>query len=766
MNFSDPVKVQSVIETLQRADLIRSTNRALVTSQFNGDPPYTRAEADANKIFCNVNWLEGTNILHQAQRQYANAFLKPGQFFNVTLEDAPASKEAEWSHAVTAAINRPLKRSRPYLHTQRSKFAGVTLHGVGPQMWEGPHAWRPYYVGMEDLLIPTDTEQTLDNLTHFARRRRMTPGELFRKTVAKGKHVDKGWRMATVRKVLDFYRDCDANPHRWSWVREPERLAELWKQNQMYYESDAVPVVWLWDFYYMEEPGDGDAPDATPWHHCITLGSEDGLAGIDTNTEFLYKSRRPVASSLSHFLHIQYGDGNNKPPFLHHSTRGLGFLLYNVVSMMNRLRCQFTQHVFEQMMQLLRVADPADRARAEQIVLFHKGVLPDGVSIVPAAERFQVDSALVNQLMSGYKQLVGESASAYTQEIDTGTSKERTKFEVQALVAQTSALLSSMLVLAYEQETYAYREICRRFCLADNRDPDVLRFRADMKRAGVPDAMLDSDRWEIEPEQVNGGGNKMLELAQTREAMSLRPVMEPEAQEEVLHDYLLALTDNAKKAKRWSQRKGPRATDASHDAELAFGTMMASGLPMQVKSGLSHVEQVETLLARMAATIQRIQQTDNMGSMRDLLGLKAVAKYVSDHIAKIAEDKGEKQRVKRYTDALGRMGNLAKGFAQRLSQKMQQANGRPDPELAAKLAGDAALTRQKLASKEVADRQKLASKERASAADEQRKNAATRAEIARGNARTAAELQSDTMLATVEASRAANEPTDDDEGGD
>ena len=121
---------------------------------------------------------------------------------------------------------------------------------------------------------------------------------------------------------------------------------------------------------------------------------------------------------------------------MYHSIRSLAFLTYELLWTMNRLRCQWTQHVFEQMLTIFRVTDPADRSRLEQVVFDAPwGIIPEGLNFVTAAERYGVDANLVAGLKDEYARLVGNSTSAYTQSPANVMKNERqTKFEMQALM--------------------------------------------------------------------------------------------------------------------------------------------------------------------------------------------------------------------------------------------------------------------------------------------------------------------------------------------
>lgn len=738
---------------MKNAEILRAKNRSLINNLYNGVPPYTEAEVRDNKIYVNVNWKEGTNTLHSARGQYENAFLKPGNFFKVQLDDAPMDKQDEWSRVITQQINKIMKRSPAYLHTQRSTFAGVALHGVGAKMWEDDQTWLPFFVGIQDILMPTDTDLTMENLQYFAVRRKYKPGDLYLKVFKRSReNVDPAWNVELIKKILDGMKDTNFNPNNYNWSNHPEQMAEIYKQNVTYYTSDRAPDVWLWDFYYKEVGEDGK--DAG-WYRGMIQDTDCASSTVSTNEsnsnplQFVYKPIKPFADNLSKIIHFQFGDGNNVPPFKYHSIRSLGWLLYDVLQLMNRLRCQFTQHVFEQMLLLFKVTDSTDRARIQKILLFDKGIIPDGTSIVPAADRYQVDTGLVGMLMGNLKQLITESSSSYTQAIDTGTEKERTKFEVEAIMSQISFLMSSMLNLAYFQEYFAMLEICRRFSRNPSENFDVKKFRANCIKFGVPAKYLDSDRWTITLEQVLGAGNKMLEIAQARELRGMRPTLDPGAQREVDRLYISSLTDNPRLAD-FLVPDAPKVSDSTHDAELAFGTLM-QGIPMTMKDGLNHHDQVKTLLRLMGGVIKQITSADNMGTPEQVAGLQNVAQYIGQHIQIIAEDETQKEAVKEYTDILSNFMNFVRGFAQRQAQQAQ-AGGDPEAAAAAQaLAAQQAKDNQTLHQKDQAHQQKILQRQQEFEQRQALDTAGTAADIERQNATAIADAHATSMKAAATA---------------
>lgn len=89
MSFKEPSRVWNVVSAMLEAEQPRSRNRARINATFNGNPPYSEEEARDNKIQTNVNFLEGTRIIHAARQQFTNAFLKPQNYFSVGLDTGP-----------------------------------------------------------------------------------------------------------------------------------------------------------------------------------------------------------------------------------------------------------------------------------------------------------------------------------------------------------------------------------------------------------------------------------------------------------------------------------------------------------------------------------------------------------------------------------------------------------------------------------------------------------------------------------------------------
>ncbi len=324
------------------------------------------------------------------------------------------------------------------------------------------------------------------------------------------------------------------------------------------------------------------------------------------------------------------------------------------------------------------------------------------MQFIPAAERFQVNAALVELGLKDNQQLISENSSSYVQNQNFSRDKvEKTKFQVMAEVNAMTSLVSAGLTQAYAYQTFEYREIFRRFCRKESKNADVRKFRAACLKQGVPEKILVPEAWDQEAERVMGAGNKTLEMAISEQLISMRQLYDPEPQRKILRDVTLAITDDPARADALVPEQ-PHISDSIHDAQLTAGVLM-QGLPVAVKSGINELEYIPALLTSLTTLVKKYQQT-GMAPPAAIEGMQNIAQHIAMHIQILAQNKEEQQKVREFGDALGQLENYIKGFQQRLQQaqeKAQQQNGQGgmDEKDKAKIAATMATaqTKQQLA---------------------------------------------------------------------
>jgi hypothetical protein len=738
MNFKNPADVSGTIRAGDEVERVRGLNRARINSAANGMPPLTEAGCKQWGLNVNFNTNELAIQLQHARRQYSDAFLKSNNFFNVTLPLAPKDKRDDWGAFITTKLNKVLKDSLDYFELVRSKFSCVACHGVGAQMWEDPESPVPTYVAIEDLRLPTNTRCSFDNTDWFAVRKSYTPGELAIKAL--GPNASKGWNVPVVKAMLDnVFRNSyqTVTPNYWD---TPEKMFELVKQNAGLYTSDQAPIIPLFHFYFKN---DEDLSNVY-WQLKIIpdYNSPSNVIGSDPS-EFIYESKGPFAQNLSEILHVQFGDLNNKAPFLYHSVRGLGFLLMEPCYFSNLMLCREIQHAFENMNMWVQINDPSDRSRAQKMEFINKGIVPAGVKIVPQNERHQIDSTFVQAVRANLRQLQAEAAASYTQDIDNGTGKEMTATETMARVNMVNALMSGLINTAAHYERFSYMEICRRFCNKKSEDKIVRKFQNQCLKFGIPADQWDSEDWDIQVEVSLGGGNPTMAQAQSSALMELYPQLQPSAQQVVLHKRVLAITSDPNLARQVVPNDNKQINDGQEWAISIFGTLM-QGVPIPINDRLPAVDQGEMLLGMLAGKISNCEQNGNVCTASELQGMSAVSGYIGQLQQIIAQNTMMQPVAKEMGDVLGKLQNVMKGFAQRLAEQQGQGDNGQQAELL-KAQSKAEITQANAAQKMHHKEQSfLLSEQRKDAtvtADQKRKDAITIAEIGRTEAKHAQELE-------------------------
>lgn len=746
---------------MRLADWPRAKNRARINDLFNGAPPYSDEEQQQNRILTNVNDLSAPHMSMAARGQFGNALVTPDPLINIELDYGPVFKRREWAMTITAEINKRLKNSLEFQEEEESTFAQVVLHGIGPAHWQDRYCPYPEARGIEDVLVPSETLRSLTNLQFMAIYRSYTGAELWKLT--HGPRTDPAWNMPLVDRAVDWV-DQEAMTlygTKWPEIWSPEKMAERRKEDSGIYMSDAIPTIDTFDVLYWDDDGKKagwkrrvilDAwgnPGVGGAGGIVTTGSPDdkvaGKYGLGERSEFLYDSGdRIYSNKVGEAMHFQFGDASAVAPFRYHSVRSLGFLLYAVCHLQNRLKCKFHDHVFENLIQYFRVANPADAERLSKVDLVDRGIIPDGLGFVKQEERWQVNAETVQMGMEINRQTMAENSASFTQDFDFEKEKaEETATRTMAKVNSTSALVGSMLNRAYNYQKFKLMEVCRRFCIKNSRHPDVRSFRLECLKKGVPDEALNVERWDVSPVRVIGNGNKMLQVAMMDKIMAVvYDKLDPDAQKEMVRLYIAVNSNDYDLANR-SVPEQKQISESVHDAQTCLGTIL-EGLPVTLRRGVNHTEYIEVWLHAMALLIKQVEAKGGMATPEELLGLQNLGMHIGQQIQLVAQDKTEKQRVKKYGDDLKNLMNMVKAYAQRLQeQRGKQQGGGMDPKDAAKIQATILTAKtkaqlaseshaQKTAQRQIAFEQKIKQDAVQHRADMAKKDLETAANIKRG----------------------------------
>ncbi len=694
MKITSSAEVEMLCYQMRLADFTRGQNRALVDDLMNGVPPYSDDEVAANQIKVNVNYLEGTRIATDARRQFSNAFQKPGRYFSMATDCGPGHKRSERGLTVTNELARIMKRSNRYFECLRSKFALLVMHGIGPAVWQDRDRWCNKPLGISDVMLPSSTLLTMEDTPFAAFYRTFTYPEFMRLT--KGPRPDPGWNKPVVEACIKWLDEETLKllGNNWPDVWTPERYHERIKESGAFYAGDLVPTINAWDFYYYSDDG-----KQSGWKRRMVLDNWSMPTGnppastriVNTATEsakgnFLYNpGDRIFANQLSELVSFQFADLSAVAPFRYHSVRSLGFMMYSLLHLQNRMRCRFSESVFEALMMYFRVKGSDDYQRALKVELVNRGFIDDTIEFLKPEERYQVRADLVELGLKENAFMISQNAAPFTSDVNRAQDVEKTKFQVMSEVSAMTSLVQTALMQAYQYQEYEYKEIVRRFMRKDSKDPDVREFQARVVKHGVPLGMLDPNLWELTPERVVGAGNKALELAIAQQLMQFRSMYDPGPQREILREVTLAVTDDP----GLTQRLVPperKISNSVHDAQLRFGSLM-QGVPVSSTDTSNHTEVVESLLDNLSMYVKRILDTGGTVSDQDqLIGMMAVGQHIAQEIAIIEVNETEAERVRSYNEALKNIMNHVKAFVERFAEAQQETNGEAGPGAAEEMA--------------------------------------------------------------------------------
>lgn len=696
--FATPSDVLKIVINIEQSMLPRAVDMATIDGQFNGSRPFTVEEEKEHQIQVNTNFLEGYKIAQSGILQMNSALLYKERLFDARCLGGKATKRREYAEKFTINLHTPLKRGRSgkrFLYMMQNRDAALTLHGVGALWWANDFAWMPKFVPIGDLLIPTDTPLEMsDGLGYFGVNSWLTPYQFWQMTQQEN---SVGWDKELCRTILGTLQNIqNYGPDYWD---KPEKMESLWKQRSAYLNSDAVPKIKMTTFYNQDNEG--------KWFRKAIV-RENQAVGITSgfSDKFLYESKEPFAGSIDQILHLQFGDGSVVAPFKYRSVRGLGVLLFSLVELMNRLRCQFTQAVFLDLIPLLRIANPTDRDRPRMLQMQPYGEVDEGISFVPKEERHQPNYQLVDTAMAEFRQLMSENSASYVQDIDNGSQKEMTLGEAQIRLQSVNKMVASMLMAAYEQEVFLYEELIRRFLSKTATDPEVKTFQEKCRADGIPDELMVAENWQVAVTRAFGAGDQTLAQQEVTALMQIQSQLDPQAQRTVRRQYIATMTRNPDLAAELVPQEPEKVTSGRAAAEDVFATLML-GVPVGLREGIEQQDYVVAMIQMMGEVIQRIQGSDNVGTPTDVLGLNTCANDVSGHIQILAKDKSEAEFVTGAGKQLGKLMNECKGFEQRQQQAAQQQAG-PDPETMAKIQQDQLLAETKAQNSQKSADQKLA----------------------------------------------------------
>lgn len=764
MEFNDARQLDQITSDLVFADWPRGINRGQIAALADGEAPLTEEEAEEANVKTNFNDLQQPSLLHECRMTFYNAFFQQGQYITCQSDHpwVPRHKRASWSKIVEHETNRPLIEDVNYDQMMQSKFATLSLHGIGPAIWRNTYEVVPDPLSVSDLLVPTNTLRGFKNLPLIVIRKSFTGMEFENLVLAEKR--DPGWNMDYVKRCLKWVDEQMRSglDRTYNEYYNQERWEQEGKQEAGWLGADRVPTIDVFDIYGFVEASSSRGNESgwvrriiiDPWSNSgpsnIQPTRRDRKIDKFNKSSFLFTSRdKPVADDWQNIVSCQYADLSAVAPFMHNATRGLGWLTYALCHVANRFMCRTLDSGFEQLMQYFKVNSKDGVQRALKVELSNMGFIDPTITMIGQNERWQPNANYTEMVSGKISQAIEDRVRGWTQQMQPGNAKtEKTKAQWIGELQQMTAMVGAAINLAWRYQKWEDREVFRRLLIPNSKDPMARRCRERCMRQGVPERLLNEfEGWIVEHERMMGQGNQTLALTIASQILSMAGRLPPESQQKANWIYLNALTHNAQLASELAPEQPVAVTSSSQQAVNDYNSC-ANGVEPEMVPGTNEIEYIVRALKLAETKVGAgLKSPQKMIPAKDLQALSPYVQDIGKHVRILAMDKQQAKLVKAFVKKLTQIAAQLKAFGQRLQaamkaqQKQQQGNGGGGGELAAKVmpAVIAAKTKAKIKEEEAAQRRKH--KDIAFAQEIQHKGVRAKADVAAKDLTTAAEIR-------------------------
>jgi Asp-tRNA(Asn)/Glu-tRNA(Gln) amidotransferase C subunit len=336
--------------------------------------------------------------------------------------------------------------------------------------------------------------------------------------------------------------------------------------------------------------------------------------------------------------------------------------------------------------------------------------------------------------MATLDSLVQNNTAQYRQALNKPQGNPRTATEIQAIVAQQSALGKTQLNRYYEQLDMLFAEKYRRATnlnLTPNIDSDwdaAIRFQKRCTDRGVPkQAMLDTDY--VQATRTVGQGSQLIKQQVLGALLQIAPMLPASGQQNLLEDYTAAMV-----GQQMVRRYVPQASvDVRTQDQVALATLelsaMRAGSPVVVTDSQNHSVHIQVAFAAANEAASSLQQG---GSQHDiLLFLQALAQHIQQHLQMLARNPLQKAAVEQFAQQLKELMHVIQQLSQHVQEQAQtqQKNQQMAQTTDARTQMLAAQTQAQIARENALAQAEIQRKEAVATANTQIKAASTAAKI-------------------------------------
>ena len=662
----DSKSLYEIYKKLKDADDKSSKNRAEIQAMFDGVPPYSDTDlvASGQAYRCNVNFDEAAAILESAMAGYVDLTHSVEHLLTLKTDYGDSKQRLEISQILAEELTRAI-RSWPQFHFNYLLLAQYFIaHGVGIVYWEDDIDWRWKVSMFGDFLIPRKTLACEDEIEVAVCVRSYQAHQLYKFIEDAEAAADMGWNVEQVRKALMKAAQGEIGA-----FTEWEKLQVEFKNNDLFTGTACASEIKVLHAWVKEFDG--------TISYYMTLENNEA-------EEFLCVKRNLYRHINSAFVFFPFGIGTNG---YYHSIRGLGYKIFPQIQLSNRLRCQMADGA---MLSSTLLLQPQNEQALEELNFTYYGpysvLAPDQINVVERAMPDVSKTAMpfLQDLTSQMQYKTGAYENALAA---VNNSKEKTKFETQAILAGQSKLSLAALNLFYEPWGRVLKEVVRRFicgCYVDGEpgSREILEFKARCEMRGVPpEAIAAIDIDSVRPVRAIGAGSEAARLLATDELTQLMPGFDEYGRKAAIRDRVAA---------RFGYDLADRYTPApDSEARPVIDVKMAmlenqdlrGGAEIEILPNENHLEHAKVHLAALAELAEAVE-SGGASVEQVISGLVSLFGHVTQHVEQVSMDTTIPEEGAMLRQALQQFGEIVNNGMKQV-QRMQEQQAASEPEAAA-----------------------------------------------------------------------------------
>jgi hypothetical protein len=669
--FRSPKAIAAEISELEAADELRREDRATVANFFNGAPPLTQEEADAQGISVNVNNLFGHAELKQNKGQFLSLYDKPTQLWKVTLKNAPVAVKPRWETNATTEFNRIIKDSNRLKNPYESVAGDSVLHGAGVFFYPSTTDWCPAWMSLARLLVPDSTPADSQQLTHFAIAHEIELGDLYRYS----RFEAEGWKKSRINEMIRDMENKDKEQAAFenldqTNLEDQEYLRQTNSGNSTFWRA-AVQV-----YYFFQQQPDriNQSFDLTIMAR-FRVGDSKRQKDSDGFAEDVVFDRDEYYATVHDAIHPFFLDCNIGGTTFWHRVMGIGTLNYSLNWHVEMFMNRGTQAAVESMMNLWKAQDVVDREELQQLMLRHNFIIPEGVDLIQNRIQPNISDMLTMLQIfrsQGSKNALNQAISS--PDLQKRQPKEK---ELQAQQGELGAAQSNQAANWYTSMDRLGATVFSRFTnpfirSGDKGYSEIGEFQDAMERLGIPLYYLQGHNVSVKAIRLLGNGDQQSEnrilgfFAQNKERFP------PDKQAWILQNETALVTGDYAMAEFLSPVQNKPDSSQTLRAAEEENTAFVQGRPMPLADDDVDALHVQSHFKALGTVLSRASQNKQTFAPQDLTAFKALGAHVMAHIHKAEGQKNP--AAKQWMAQLQKMTQFAEKFANNLKQQQQKAS--------------------------------------------------------------------------------------------